>query len=219
MVTSQKTVAEVVLRELQSSGRPLKTAEIAHLVGGSDAAVRNELSRMVERGQIERERYGYYVLPGVSPEVRDSASSTYSTDLVAVPLASVTASAGPGSEPFTEEVAGYVAYNRAQLRRDTGTSPDQLVVLIATGNSMQPVIYPGDRMLVAIQPGGQVIDACVYVWQNQYDGLMVKRAQWSNGYLLIKGDNETEPSARIVPSDENPPWRVIGRVLRVEKPL
>jgi hypothetical protein len=32
-------------------------------------------------------------------------------------------------------------------------------------------------------------------------------------------NNEPEPSARIVPSDENPPWRVIGRVLRVEKPL
>jgi phage repressor protein C with HTH and peptisase S24 domain len=194
------------------------TAELAERADGSSNYVQNTLGALVKAGRIRRVANGYYE-PITSPRVSDSARAEYSTDLVAVPLASVTASAGPGSEPFTEEVAGYVAYNRAQLRRDTGTSPEQLVVLIATGNSMQPVIYPGDRMLVSIQAGGQVIDACVYVWQNSYDGLMVKRARWSDGYLLIKGDNEPEPSARIVPSDENPPWRVIGRVLRVEKPL
>jgi phage repressor protein C with HTH and peptisase S24 domain len=150
--------------------------------------------------------------------VRKEESGNGNGALVHVPLAQVTASAGPGDEPFTEEVARYLTYDRAQLRRETGVAPDSLAIIIATGDSMQPVIQPGDRLLVATHGDLPIIDGAIYIWRHTL-GLVVKRARLRNACLYIIGEADTEPVGKIAPGDDSPDFQAIGRVLRVEKPL
>ena len=140
--------------------------------------------------------------------------------LAYLPLSSVQATAGSGEEPFHAEIESYIAYDRAQLRRDTGVSPEQLVVMPVAGSSMQPTLLPGERVLVARYNGEPVIDGAVYVFNRRYRGVMIKRAFWQEGgALLLRGDNPNEPHPMTIQPGDEEDWIIIGRVVRVEKNL
>lgn len=150
----------------------------------------------------------------------DVAQPPSASEFVMLPLASVSASAGPGEEAFHEEVAGYVGYSRTQMRRETGMDPAQMVILVISGSSMLPTLTPGDRLIVARYQGEPIFDGAIYVLRNRYGGVMVKRTFWTtDGELEIRGDNEQSPSGKIDLEQEDSDWAVIGKVVRVEKPL
>lgn len=170
--------------------------------------------------------------PSPTPQESDatatSSASTASVDapasddstLVYVPLSSVRASGGHGEEPFQHEIRGYVAYDRAQIRRETGVDPSRLVVLPITGNSMEPTLRPGDRVIIARYCGEPIVDGTIYVLRRDVQGVVIKRAYWtSDGTLLLRSDNRDAPvDMRVDPTDEDA-WQIIGRVVRVEKNL
>ena len=140
-------------------------------------------------------------------------------DRVFIPLAGFSAGAENGSEVFAAEIADYVSYNREYIRR-LGVDPARLVVITVAGDSMAPTLSPGDQLLIAKRDGEPIIDRAVYVLYGRYGGVAVKRLYWRpNGALHIIGDAQEEPSGVIDMRGEEGEWRVVGRVLRVEKSL
>lgn len=202
----------------------MSTADIVAAVDDElPSSVKSTLSRLVQSGHLDRVAYGYYAMPsathanGVSPTFSEPGGD----DLrVYIPLVSAHVSAGPGSDVWQPEIEEYITVSESVIKRETGVSSSRLVAFIAVGTSMVPTIMPGDRLIVARANGEPVIDRAVYVWRSRYDGMAVKRAVLlEGGGIALQGDNDTEPVGNILPHDDDPPWSVIGRVIRVEKPL
>ncbi len=138
---------------------------------------------------------------------------------VFIPLARFSTSEENGSQVLNSEVVDYVSYSREYILR-LGMDPAHLAVIPVSGVSMAPTLSPGDQILIARHEDEPVIDRAVYVLYSRYGGLAVKRLYWRpNGVVHIIGDAQEEPSGVIDMSKEDNEWRVVGRVLRVEKPL
>jgi hypothetical protein len=215
-------ITEAALSILADAADPVKSGDlIAAVMAMTDAveqSVRNELKVLVASGRITRPAHGYYTLP--RPRGDPEPERAHPLALVILPLASVRAASGSGMTPFERELSEYCAIDGPYLRRITGVNPERLVVLVASGTSMVPTIMPGDHLLVAEWRGEPIISHTVYLWRSRYDGIMIKRAiLLDDGAVALQGDSEPHPSGRINPTDDAPAWSIIGRVLRVEKPL
>lgn len=67
--------------------------------------------------------------------------------LANVPLHEALLAAGDGVENSTETIAGYLAFRKDWLRK-IGLSPSNAALARARGDSMQPVIWDGDLLLI-----------------------------------------------------------------------
>jgi phage repressor protein C with HTH and peptisase S24 domain len=144
-----------------------------------------------------------------------------SAALVPVPLMSIEVSAGPGSEPFTELVERYMAFDRIQVRTEMGVDPSRLIVVKVSGNSMEPTLRSGDSAVVMRHGGEPLMHGAIYAFYNRYMGYMVKRLHFSqaNTYLL-RGDNPADPTIHeIDPRCEECEWQVVGKYMRSIVPL
>jgi phage repressor protein C with HTH and peptisase S24 domain/DNA-binding XRE family transcriptional regulator len=153
--------------------------------------------------------------------VTGDSRSYVSGALVPVPLMSIELSAGPGSEPFTELVERYMAFDRIQVRTEMGVDPSRLIVVKVSGNSMEPTLRSGDSAVVMRHGGEPMIHGAVYAFYNRYLGYMVKRVHFTqqNTYLL-KGDNPADgPPHEIDPRNEDCEWIVVGKYMRSIVPL
>lgn len=149
----------------------------------------------------------------INPDLAPTGSS-----VVHIPLVSVTASAGNGSAVVQEEVASFLTYDRAAIRRETGVDPARIRFMVAGGTSMQPTIHPGDQLMVEMIDGSGLEDSKVYIWRTVWGDIAVKRAHLRGRKVIVKGDNDTEPAAEIIRSDDSPEWVPVARVIRIIKP-
>lgn len=69
------------------------------------------------------------------------------TALANIPLHEVFLSAGGGHENTIETIEGYIAFRKDWLRK-IGLSPSNAALVRARGDSMQPVIWDGDMLLI-----------------------------------------------------------------------
>ena len=153
-------------------------------------------------------------------DVPQGATGQGGVDRVMIPLASVSASAGDGADPFEAEIADYISYNRSWIQRQIGIDPARLAVISVTGTSMQPTLLPGDRLLVARHNGEPIRDSATYVLRHRYTGVSVKRLhQGVGGVLQIRGDNDKQPVDTINPEADDQPWTIVARVLSYERVL
>lgn len=67
--------------------------------------------------------------------------------LAQIPLHEAMLAAGDGAENGTEHISDYLAFRKDWLRK-IGLSPSNAVLARVTGNSMQPVIWEGDMLLI-----------------------------------------------------------------------
>ena len=67
--------------------------------------------------------------------------------LAIIPLHDAFLAAGSGIENGTEQIADYLAFKKEWLRK-IGLSPSNAVLARAKGDSMQPVIWDGDMLLI-----------------------------------------------------------------------
>lgn len=177
--------------------------------------------RRVSRDWLEHGNGGMLVNRTIIAEEGPPDYEAVPDALVHIPLVTVRASAGPGEEAYEERVARFVSYDRAQLVRDTGVSdPRRLSIVTVTGNSMEPTLRPGDRVLVAFQNGEPIHDGAVYVFVNRYSGVIVKRVEWADETtLLLKSDNPDAGTIEVDVTQDDPDWRVVGRVVKYERSM
>lgn len=129
---------------------------------------------------------------------------------VMIPRYDVQASAGPGMFADQEQVIDYMAFQRGWVRRVLRANPDDLVLISAEGDSMEPAVRSGDLLLVDTAVTAFRDDAIyVVVLAGK---LLVKRVQsFFDGAVTIKSDNAAYVEQTIA-SEEVDQIQVAGRV-------
>jgi phage repressor protein C with HTH and peptisase S24 domain len=133
-----------------------------------------------------------------------------------LPSFDLRASAGGGSIFDREREAARVAFRRQWLKSVTGAPLDQLVVIEADGDSMEPSIHDGDHMLVDRSQTNPRRDG-IYVIN--WDGhINVKRVTTdpARKRIVISSDNPKYPPNEAVRPDE---VTVLGRVIWIGRRL
>ena len=131
----------------------------------------------------------------------------HAEDYVYVPKVAAIAGAG-ASFVVDDEATGLYAFRRAFLEREHIHTQD-LVMMMVSGDSMEPLIRDGDTVLVD-QTDDSPADGKIYVLRID-DALMVKRMEKIPGGWRVKSDNPDRGHYDLR-GDELESLHVFGRV-------
>jgi phage repressor protein C with HTH and peptisase S24 domain len=139
-------------------------------------------------------------------------SECLSGDFALVPRYEVEASAGSGAEVGSEQIVDHLAFKRPWLK-SLGLQADQLALITARGDSMQPTIKDGSLLLVDLTKREQIQDG-IYVLRMD-DMLMAKRLQrLLDGGVLVQSDNRIYKEIKAEPH-QVALLNVVGKVVWV----
>jgi phage repressor protein C with HTH and peptisase S24 domain len=140
-----------------------------------------------------------------------SGEATPSDDAtVDVPIYDARASAGPGAFVDQDLVTGHMALDSGWMREVAGANAARLVMTQAVGNSMEPTIFSGDRLLVETGEGPR-FHGGIYVVVFGGD-IMVKRYfRGSGGSFILHSDNPAAGDIKVEEDDQTE-CRLVGRV-------
>uniref|UniRef100_UPI0011DD15F1 S24 family peptidase n=1 Tax=Komagataeibacter kakiaceti TaxID=943261 RepID=UPI0011DD15F1 len=114
-------------------------------------------------------------------------ASTQHDDLVHIDYYNIAASAGFGLCADESEKPEKVAISRRFLRQDLGLEPNRAMILETRGDSMEPTLRPGDRLVVDTRQQ-QLLDGVHVIVVN--GSLLVKRlSPEPGGKVRIASDN------------------------------
>lgn len=131
---------------------------------------------------------------------------------VYVPLYNVVASGGNGSFLDGEEVVDALAFKREWIRSELRANPKDLVLVMMTGESMEPTLGKDDVLLVNRRLGSARSDGIYLVRSGE--ALLVKRVQFlPDGSLRVLSDNPAYEPFSVRPTDADTEFRIIGRVV------
>lgn len=156
-----------------------------------------------------------WLLTGEQADQSEPIAKASSEDLVHAPMFDVQASAGMGMDVQSEDVQDYFTFDKQWLSRELGVSGEQLAFVTVSGDSMEPTLHDGDRVLVDMSKQSVSSHSAYLIHTDQ--GLMVKRVQSkSAGIFEIHSDNPAFESWHINTSnpdvDENS-FKVLGKVV------
>lgn len=156
-----------------------------------------------------------WLLNGTGEMFIDNVSSQQElSDIISIPYyPEVSAAAGSGALVYDENTVKHIQISSAIINISTG---DNVCLINATGNSMQPVIDDRDLLLVDLSQK-LITDEGIYVIRLDTT-LVVKRVQKIlNGFILIS-DNPQYPPKEITAENFNEnDAAVIGKVIAVIK--
>lgn len=162
--------------------------------------------------------YNWLVTGKGSPDAEDVVSlpdDVLADDpYVQIPEYSVECGAGPGTTPTYSEIESSIpATYRQSYFTSKGISPDDCKRFTVHGDSMQPTLFNGDKILVNTADNVTISNNHVYAI-NVNDEVKVKRLiRLINGDLVIKSDNKSYPD-EIIPHDSDEiNFSIIGRVI------
>ncbi|MCY3703615.1 MAG: peptidase S24 [Rhodospirillales bacterium] len=219
---------ETLRRLLRQTGIPMREASLAmgrnanylqqFLRRGSPATLRRRDREVLARllGCTPADLWPNEPVGTVAQEVPADGGTppAAGTPLATVPEVEVTASAGGGA--ITGENPPEVARWRlpdAMLRHEGGAFPENLRILRARGDSMEPLVGEGDRLIVDISRRAPATGELAVLWDGL--GLVVKRVEAVSGsdpaeLRLISANPVYEPYA--VPTQD---VHMIGKVVWV----
>lgn len=191
------------------------------LVAGAGVSL-SALSRMLRRNPAWLQQYLRRGTPRLLPEedrgrlarffgVDEVALGGPSSRMIGVVRIDVAASAGPGRLVGGTERSEAVAYPATELER-IGVSPGNASIIAVAGQSMEPTLNDGDRILV--DRGQRIPRGSTGLWVVRcVDELLVKRlARADGGWRLISDNGDYED--RIEPLEA---IEVIGRVVQLTR--
>lgn len=147
------------------------------------------------------------------PECKYVQNNDFDEEYALIPGYHVQVSAGHGSGLNGETVKRHLAFRRKWLKF-RGLDINQLAVVFAKGDSMEPTIHSGDSILIDTSRN-QIEDGSIFVLRLG-DDLYAKRLQKSyDGSITIISDNKTDYQPLVVPADQLYNLAVIGKVVWV----
>lgn len=130
---------------------------------------------------------------------------------ILVPRYDVAASMGNGSVIHSEQVVDHLAFRAEWVRTELSANPNNLVLISAIGDSMEPTLRAGDLLLIDRSDAGVKQDA-IYAFATNGE-LRVKRMQLKiDGSVVVKSDNPQYDS-EILTSEMAASLRIVGRVV------
>lgn len=140
----------------------------------------------------------------------------FNEDFALIPNYHVSVSAGYGSLNNDDPSKHHLAFRRSWLR-SRNLNPKDLVVVFASGDSMEPTINNGNTILVDMSDT-LLKDGSIYVLRFG-EHLYAKRLQQRfDGSVCLKSDNK-EYDDQIVRKDELEQLAIIGKVVWIGKDL
>ena len=134
-----------------------------------------------------------------------------SSDYVFIPLYDVHAVAGHGALVESEKIKDLLVINRTWVRQQIGADPACLSFLYVEGDSMEPLLRPGEMILMDRGAANVPVDG-IYVIR--FDGhLMVKRIQREPGNVLTLSSANPAYKPITLDLDDGRDLAVIGRVV------
>lgn len=82
-------------------------------------------------------------------------------------------------------------------------------VINASGSSMYPIIFEGDKIILKHWQGEQIIDDKIYLFTYNYE-LFIKKLVKNIDQIIIKSENKEYENRIITPNDT---FKIIGRVI------
>lgn len=130
---------------------------------------------------------------------------------ILVPRYDVAASMGNGAVIHSEQVVDHLAFRAEWVRTELGTSPRNLILISAIGDSMEPSLRAGDLLLIDRSVESVKQDS---IYAIAHDGeLRIKRIQrLFDGSLVIKSDNPSYRTEELSPAQAEQ-MRIVGRVV------
>ena len=136
---------------------------------------------------------------------------------VFVPRFDIRAVGGQGEIVQHEQVLDVLAYRADYIKGELGVSAENLAVISASGNSMEPLIHAGDSLLVNLADKKLTSDG-VYII-NYDGGLLVKRVEvrLDSEMIVLKSDNKAEYGPQEITPERAEQLTVVGKVVLVSK--
>lgn len=130
---------------------------------------------------------------------------------VLVPRYDVRGSMGNGQVIHSEQIVDHLAFRADWVRTELGTSPNNLALISAVGDSMEPTLRAHDLLLIDRSVQSVVQDA-IYAFAVEGE-LRVKRMQrLFDGRLEIKSDNAEYTTETLSPEQAGS-INIVGRVV------
>lgn len=148
---------------------------------------------------------------GEIPKFLLKGQATPDDSFARIPFYDVRASAGHGAFVAAQESERCYAFDREWLSHQVGVAARRLALIPVSGTSMEPDLRDGD--LVMIDRGDvEVLREGVYVFELD-DRLYVKRLSLRGDRLVVASSNGDYPTTELNTLQENPSFRLHGRVL------
>ena len=242
-----QTLKDEILDLLGSADRPLSPSEIAESVSATnDSYVRAELGRLVASHELHRPRRGQYALGPPSQDVSDGDSSpngaetgaptttavdapdlsepapaghTRVIEILIEPSASEVWDVGTDEDVLPEEAPSSTIFPDWYIRSEYGVSPERIRFARVRGDSMEPTIRPGQRLVVALLPEGSTLrDSTIYLIHGP-GGAQVKRLLIEPDHIHVWSDNPDRPRFKVPLETFERDYRVVAVVLETNNKL
>ncbi len=141
-----------------------------------------------------------------------SAEDQPPPDVVAIPEYRIACGAGSAGEPTFEEVTeSRPAYYRRDWFTAHGTTPERCKRFVVHGDSMLPILFDGDCILVDCTTE-RIRDGKIYAFSFAGDVRVKRLYPLFNGGLRVVSENPAVKEETIEPCDMSQ-FRLIGRVI------
>ncbi|MBS0480020.1 MAG: S24 family peptidase [Proteobacteria bacterium] len=202
-------VRRALVEEADRQGRSL--AALSRVIGRNEAY----LQQFVKRGTPRRlddeavDRLAAFL--GIDRALLGGAACD---SMIAVRRIDACAAAGPGGLVEDDRAIGEERIDPRVVAR-LGVTPGALTMIIARGDSMEPLIHDGDALFV--DSGDRKLSSRPGLFVLRLDGaLLVKRVARIGFELRIASDNPAAPPIAPVRADRA---EIIGRVVRLARSL
>lgn len=141
-------------------------------------------------------------------------ATDFMDEFALIPGYRIQVSAGHGSlNPDQLEPVRHLAFRRKWLKF-RGFNENELAIVWANGDSMEPTIHSNDTLVVHLGRNNPV-DGHIYIFRDG-DKLFVKRYQSMLGTWRLISDNSFYPAFDI-PKNEQHQFEVVGQVVHIAK--
>jgi len=180
-------------------GYPPTVREVAAHFGVQPRAAADHLAALKKKGYLHRE-------PGRSRGL--ALASRLEDQVVEVPILGRIAAGQPLLA--TEQVEDTLALPRAWVQGE------EVFLLRVSGESMAPLLLPGDLVMVRVQPRVSRGEIAVVLVDEE---ATVKRVFEEAGGLVLKGDNPDFAPLRFSPDEAAEMVQILGKVVGVYRSL
>jgi repressor LexA len=195
----QRLVLTFVEEFCRRQGYPPTVREVAARFGVQPRAAADHLTALKRKGYLHRE-------PGRSRGL--SLTSRLEDQVVEVPILGRIAAGQPLLA--TEHVEDTLALPRAWVQGE------EVFLLRVTGESMAPLLLPGDLVMVRVQPRVAKGEIAVVLVDEE---ATVKRVFEEVGGLVLRGDNPGFTPLRFAPEEAAAMVQILGKVTGVYRSL
>ncbi len=195
----QRLVLTFVEEFCRRQGYPPTVREVAAHFGVQPRAAADHLAALKRKGHLHRE-------PGRSRGL--SLVSRLEDQVVEVPILGRIAAGQPLLA--TEQVEDTLALPRAWVQGE------EVFLLRVSGESMAPLLLPGDLVMVRVQPRVSRGEIAVVLVDEE---ATVKRVFEEAGGLVLKGDNPDFAPLRFAPAEAAELVQILGKVVGVYRSL